>query len=107
MRHRRSTAVLALALAAATALTPVFALAGTVTPVELPATAPTAIPGGEAGELRSWVQLVWNPSTRALERVTYTAFDPIPSLRLELQWLPDDPSAAATGPISGKARWRA
>ena len=102
MRHRRSTAVLALALAAATALTPVIVLAGTVTPVELPATSPTAIPGGETGELRSWVQLVWNPATRALERVTYTAFDPIPSLKLELQWLPDDPAAAASGPISGK-----
>jgi len=102
LRHRRSSAVLALALAVTTALTPLSTFAGAVTPVELPSAQPAAIPGGEQGELRSWVQLVWNPTTRTLERVTYTAFDPIPSLGLELQWLPDDPSAAATGPIAGK-----
>ncbi len=102
MQHRGSWTGLALALALTTAFTPLVSMAGTVTPVELPSMQPAAVPGSEPGELRSWVQLVWNPLTRSLDRVTYTAFDPIPSLGLELQWLPDDPGAAKTGPIAGK-----
>lgn len=97
----RST-ILAAALAVTTALSPLASLAGTVTPVMAPETRPAAVPGAEQGMLRSWVQLVWNPERRALERVTYTAFDPIASLGLELDWLPDDPAAARTGPLSGK-----
>jgi hypothetical protein len=99
---RRSSAVLALALAVTTALTPLTAFSGTVTRVDITDATPTAVPGAELGEMRSWVQLVWNPVSRTLERVSYTAFDPIPSLGLELQWLPDDPSATANGPLAGK-----
>ncbi|MEO7221804.1 MAG: hypothetical protein ABIY37_04970 [Devosia sp.] len=101
MRHRRILAGLGIALALGTSLmTP--ALAGTVTAVEDDDRAPTAVPGSEPAIMRDWVQLVWNPIGRTLERVAYTAWDPVPSLGLELQWVPDDPAAAGSGAISGK-----
>ncbi len=103
MQHwRRRSALAATFLALSTALTPLASVAGTVTPVELADAQPMAVPGSEAGAMRSWVQLVWNPVSRTLERVSYTAFDPIPSLGLELQWLPDDAAATDGGPLEGK-----
>jgi hypothetical protein len=102
VRYGRSSTVLAAVLAISTALTPLGAGAGSVTPVEMPVGQPAAIPGGETGAMRSWVQLVWNPVSRQLERLTYVAFDPIPSLGLDLQWLPADPGATKGGPIDGE-----
>lgn len=92
---------LALVLALGTALA-APAVAGTVTPVDPASLNSTAWPGSADGALRSWVQLVWNPVTRQLERLSYAAWDPVPSLGLELQWVPDDPKALGSGPISGK-----
>ncbi len=92
---------LALALVLTTSLV-APSLAGTVTPVDPTSLTATVWPGSAAGALRSWVQLVWNPTSRQLERVSYTAWDPIPSLGLDLQWQPDDPAALSSGPISGK-----
>ena len=63
---------------------------------------PATYPGAEQGALRTWVQLVWNPITRRLERLSLTAFDPIPSLGLELQWTPDDPADNHAGPLDGR-----
>ncbi len=98
----RICAVLALALAASTSLVPLPAMAGTVTRVDPAATLPLAVPGSAPGELRSWVQLVWNPVTSRLERVHYTALDPIPALGLDLEWVPEGGGIAPPGPISGK-----
>ncbi|MEO6395642.1 MAG: hypothetical protein ABIO40_06995 [Devosia sp.] len=91
-----SAAILALALAA-----PAFG--GAV--VEIPVTAseaPAIYPGSAPGQMKSWVQLVWDPAKRELARQSYTAWDPIPSLGLDLQWRPDDPAAALSGPLNGK-----
>src|SRR5687767_11875131 len=66
------------------------------------AVAPAVYPGSEAGEMRTWVQLVWDPVTAKLVRRSYSALDPVPSLGLELSWQPDDPASDAAGPISGK-----
>ncbi len=91
---------LALALALSTSLvTP--GLAATVAPLA-PAAAPLATPGAEPGALRTWVQLVWNPVTRRLDRLAFTAWDPIPSLGLELSWTPDDPAGNVAGPLNGR-----
>ena len=100
MRHRL-LAGFGIALALSTSLvTP--ATAGTVTIVDPAAAAPAAVPGSEAGAMRDWVQLVWNPVARKLDRIAYTAWDPVPSLGLELQWVPDDPAATGAGAITGK-----
>lgn len=101
MRQRRITAAIGIALALGTSLVPLGAIAGTVTLVDPAEQAAVAVPGSEAGVMRDWVQLVWNPLSRTLERVAYSAWDPIPSLGLELQWLPDD-RAATSSRISGK-----
>ena len=101
MRHQRSLAHLALALVLTTGLVaPSFA--GTVSLVDPASLTSTAYPGSAEGAERNWVQLVWNPVTRQLERVRYSAWDPVPSLGLDLQWVPDDPAAIAPGPIAGK-----
>jgi hypothetical protein len=100
LRHRL-LAGLGLALALSTSLVPP-SLAGTVTIVDPAERTPIAVPGSEPGVLRDWVQLMWNPVSRALERIAYTAWDPVPSLGLELQWVPDDPAAAGSGAITGK-----
>ncbi|MEO6015394.1 MAG: hypothetical protein ABIQ30_17635 [Devosia sp.] len=102
MQFRRISAFLALALALSTSLVPVASLAGTVTLVGPEERAPLAYPGSAEGALRNWVQLVWNPTSRQLERISYTAWDPIASLGLDLQWQPDDPAAIVSGPLSGK-----
>jgi hypothetical protein len=98
---RRVSAVLAVALALSTSLVPMAPRAGTVALIDPASVAPRAVPGSEAGALRHWVQLVWNPLTLQLERVAYSAWDPVPSLGLDLQWQPDDPRAIAPGPITG------
>jgi hypothetical protein len=100
LRHRL-LAGLGIALALSTCLVPA-SLAGTVTLVDPAEMTPTAIPGSEPGALRDWVQLVWNPVARKLDRIAYTAWDPVPSLGLELQWVSDDPVAAGSGAITGK-----
>ncbi len=100
MRHRL-LAGLSLALVLSSSLVPFTALGGTVTSVDPAERVPAAVPGSEPGMLRHWVQLVWNPVTRTLERIAYTAWDPVPSLGLELQWVPDDPAAAGSGAITG------
>lgn len=101
MPHCRLSAI-ALALALGSSLVPLApALAGTIETLPAPA-APATYPGAEPGALRTWVQLVWNPQARRLERLSLTAWDPIPSLGLELQWQPDDPAAYATGPLEGR-----
>ena len=100
MRHRL-WAGLGIALALSTSLaTP--ALAGKVTLVDPAESAAAVVPGSEPSVLRDWVQLVWNPVDRRLDRIAYTAWDPVPSLGLELQWVPDDPAAAGSGAITGK-----
>jgi len=100
LRHRL-WAGLGIALALSTSLaTP--ALAGKVTLVDPAESAAAVVPGSEPGVLRDWVQLVWNPVDRRLDRIAYTAWDPVPSLGLELQWVPDDPAAAGSGAITGK-----
>ena len=101
MRHRRLLAGLGIALALSTALV-APALAGTVSLVDPAERIPTAVPGGEPGMLRDWVQLVWNPVARRLDRIAYAAWDPVPSLGLELQWVPDEPAAMGSGAITGK-----
>ncbi|MEQ1899477.1 MAG: hypothetical protein ABL866_01955 [Devosia sp.] len=76
---------------------------GVVEQVPVPALeAPAIYPGSAPGEMRSWVQLVWDPVARELTRQSYTVLDPIPALDLELQWRPDDPAAAISGPLSGR-----
>lgn len=100
MRHRL-LAGLGIALALGTSLVS-MSFAGTVALVDPAQNIPAAIPGTEPGQLRSWVQLVWNPKTRRLDRIAYSAWDPVPSLGLELQWVPDDPAAAGSGAITGK-----
>jgi hypothetical protein len=102
VRQRRITAAIGIALALGTSLVPLGALAGTVTLVDPAEQAAVAVPGSEAGVMRDWVQLVWNPLSRTLERVAYSAWDPIPSLGLELQWLPDDRAATGSGRVTGK-----
>jgi len=100
LRHRL-WAGLGIALALSTSLaTP--ALAGKVTLVDPAESAAAVVPGSEPGVLRDWVQLVWNPVDRRLDRIAYTEWDPVPSLGLELQWVPDDPAAAGSGAITGK-----
>jgi hypothetical protein len=101
VQHRRILAGLGIALALGTCLV-LPALAGTVTVVDPAERVPTAVPGSEPGAMRGWVQLVWNPIDRKLERIAYTAWDPIPSLGLELQWVPDDPAAKGSGDLTGK-----
>jgi hypothetical protein len=100
LRHR-ILASLGIALALTTCLAPPV-LAGAVMVVDPAERVPTAIPGTEPGAMRGWVQLVWNPIDRKLDRIAYTAWDPIPSLGLELQWVPNDPAAAGSGAITGK-----
>ena len=102
MQHRRLSA-LALALALTTSLVAPLApaFAGTIERIDLAPSAPAAYPGAETGAFRTWVQLVWNPQSRALERLSFTAWDPVPSLGLELQWQPDDPAANRDGPLDG------
>lgn len=100
MRHR-FLAGFGIALALTTSLVPP-SVAGTVTIVNPAGQAPAAVPGSEPGTLRDWVQLVWNPTSRKLDRIAYTAWDPVPSLGLELQWVPDDPALAGSGAITGK-----
>jgi len=100
LRHRL-LARLGIALALGTCLVPP-SLAGTVMVVDPAERAPTTSPGSEPGAMRDWVQLVWNPIGRKLERIAYTAWDPIPSLGFELQWVSDDPDAAGSGAITGK-----
>ena len=100
MRHR-FLAGLGIVLALSTCLVPPT-LAGTVTLVDPAESVPAAIPGSEPGAVRDWVQLVWNPVARKLDRIAYTAWDPVPSLGLELQWVPDDPATAGSGAITGK-----
>ncbi len=102
MQHRRILAGLSVALALSSSLVPPGAIAGTMSIVDPAERAPTAVPGSEPGVMRDWVQLVWNPIGRTLERIAYTAWDPVPSLGLELQWVADDPAAAGSGAISGK-----
>ncbi len=102
MRHRIFLAGLGLALMAGTALVPAGAWAGTVTLVDPATVRPLAVPGSAAGVERHWVQLMWNPVSRRLERVSYTAFDPIATLGLELEWLADDGSVTPAGAITGK-----
>jgi hypothetical protein len=99
VRHRL-LAGFGIALALSTCLVP-QSLAGTVTIVDPAESTPAAIPGSEPGVMRDWVQLVWNPVARKLERIAYSAWDPVPSLGLELQWVPDDPAAAGSGAITG------
>lgn len=101
MRHRHLLAGLGLALAMGTALVPAGAWAGTVTRVDPATVRPLAVPGSEPGAERSWVQLMWNPVSRRLERLGYTAFDPIASLGLELEWLADDGRITPAGAITG------
>ncbi len=100
MRHRHLSLLLS-AVLLSTSLVP-HAFAGTVTLVDPAEHVPVAVPGSEPGVMRDWVQLVWNPVSRTLERIAYTALDPIPSLGLELQWLPDEQGVTAPGKISGK-----
>jgi hypothetical protein len=102
VQHRRILAGLGIALALSASLVSLSAVAGTVSVVDPAEQAPVAVPGSEPGAMRDWVQLVWNPIGRTLERIAYTALDPIPSLGLELQWVPDDPAAADSGTITGK-----
>jgi hypothetical protein len=102
LQHRRILAGLGIALALSTSLAPLPAFAGTVTLVDPAEQTPIAVPGSEAGVLRYWVQLVWNPLTRRLDRIAYAAWDPIPSLGLELQWVPDNPAEAGAGAITGE-----
>jgi hypothetical protein len=100
LRHRGLTAI-ALALALGSSLVPVtVALAGTIDALPAPAR-PVTYPGAEPGAFRTWVQLVWDPRAHRLERLSFTAWDPIPSLGLELQWLPDDPAGNVAGPLAG------
>lgn len=101
--HRWLSGLL-LAAILSTALAPMSVaavLAGTVERVE-PSPALGSVPGSEPGQFRTWAQLVWNPATRSLERLTFTAWDPVPSLGLDLSWTPDDPTANAPGRISGQ-----
>lgn len=94
---------MALALVLSTSLVPATSPAFAATIEELaPAQAPATYPGAEPGATRTWVQLVWNPKSRALERLAFTAWDPIPSLGLELQWQPDDPASNVAGPLAGR-----
>lgn len=108
MHHRASRSAsakrLLLALVLSTSLVPpgvLPTLAGALSRIE-PPPAVVAMPGSEAGALRTWVQLVWNPATRQLERLALSAWDPIPSRNLELTWLPDDPAAYRAGLIDGR-----
>ncbi|MBN9304613.1 MAG: hypothetical protein BGO82_12105 [Devosia sp. 67-54] len=104
MHRRRPYSAWLLALALSTSLCAPLAPAFAATVEALPTApaAPLAVPGAEAGAFRTWVQLVWNPATRRLERLSFTAWDPIPSLGLELQWLPDDPAGNRAGPLDGR-----
>jgi hypothetical protein len=77
------------------------ALAGTIEALSAPAR-PVTYPGAEPGAFRTWVQLVWDPQAGRLERLSFTAWDPIPSLGLDLQWLPDDPAGNAAGALEGR-----
>jgi hypothetical protein len=101
MRRRHLSLLLSVVLSS-TCLVPLNGIAGTVTLVDPAESAPVAVPGSEAGAMRDWVQLVWNPISRTLERIAYSAWDPIPSLGLEMVWLPDDQAATASGPVAGK-----
>ncbi|MEQ1770331.1 MAG: hypothetical protein ABL879_10875 [Devosia sp.] len=101
MTHRQFKPLLGLALAALCLASP--ALGASVEQVPLPSLAtPSAYPGSAAGAMRSWVQLVWDPAARELKRISYTALDPVPELGLEMQWRPDDPAAATSGPLNGR-----
>lgn len=108
MQHRgksvRSAGRLLLALALSTSLVAPIApaFAGAIERLAPAPSAPAAPPGTEPAAFRTWVQLVWNPVTRALERLRFTAWDPVPSLGLELSWLPDDPAAGQSGPLEGR-----
>jgi hypothetical protein len=100
--HRRlSRLLLGVALAAAWLPLAPAAFAGTVERAE-PIAVSAAVPGSEPGAFRTWVQLVWNPATRALERLQFTAWDPVPSLGLEPSWLPDDPAGLRSGLVAGR-----
>jgi hypothetical protein len=101
LRHRQLLAGLGLALALGTALVPAAGWAGTVSRLDPAALRPLAVPGSAPGVERHWVQLMWNPVSRRLERVRYTAFDPIAALGLELEWLADDGRVTPAGAITG------
>jgi len=102
VRRRQHLAWLT-ALVLSTSLCPSIAPSFAATVEHLPPapSKPATYPGAEPGALRTWVQLVWNPVTRRLERLSLTAFDPIPSLGLELQWTPDNPADNRAGLLQG------
>lgn len=103
MRRRQHSAwVMALVLSTSLCAPVAPAFAASVEQLAPAPAKPATYPGAEQGQFRTWVQLVWNPVTRRLERLSLTAWDPIPSLSLELQWLPDDPADNRAGPISGR-----
>ena len=101
MRIRQLSAI-GLALALTTSLVPLPALAATVEQIAPAPQTPATYPGAEPGQFRTWVQLVWNPLTRRLDRLAFTAWDPIPSLGLALQWTPDDPAGNRAGSLDGR-----
>ena len=102
MQVRRLSAI-ALALVISTSLVPATwpAFAATIEQIAPAPQTPAIYPGAEPGALRTWVQLVWNPTSRLLERLAFTAWDPVPSLGLDLQWQPDDPAGNVAGPLAG------
>lgn len=100
--RRHSAWLMALALSTSLCASVAPSLAASVEQLPSAPSAPAIYPGAEQGALRTWVQLVWNPVTRRLERLSLTAWDPIPSLGFELQWLPDDPADNRAGPLEGR-----
>ena len=103
MRYRPAVG-LALALLVSTSLVipTVPAIAGSIEALVPAPASPVTTPGAEPGAVRTWVQLVWNPKTRTLERLSFSAFDPIASQQLDLQWQPDDPADNRAGPLDGR-----
>ena len=79
--------------------TPAFA--GSVERLDSAAALHVPVPGEETPALRHWVQLVWNPVSRRLDRIGYSAWDPLPSRGLDLEWRPDDAADLTGGAISG------
>ena len=100
--HIRQMTAIGLALVLSTSLVPLPVLAATVEQLAPTPKIPATYPGAEPGQFRTWVQLVWNPQTRRLDRLAFTAWDPIPSLGLALQWTPYDPTGNRAGPIDGR-----
>jgi len=95
-----SRLLFALALSSSFVAAP--ALAGTVARIDAPAASPATYPGAEPGRFRTWVQLVWDAKSRRLERLSFTAWDPIPSLGLDLAWQPENMAIPAAGAIEGQ-----